>query len=56
MKNDEQIVLDNLILNQCQFGRGILDMVGPKKQGFWPIINVLKDKPLYFMNTINYDL
>jgi len=27
---------------QYQFGRGISKMVGPKKQGFWPRINILK--------------
>jgi hypothetical protein len=26
----------------CQFGCGILKMVGPKKQDFWPKINILK--------------
>ena len=26
-------------------------MVGPKKQDFWPKINILKRKPLYFENT-----
>ena len=26
----------------CQFGCGILKMVGPKKQVFWPKINILK--------------
>ena len=34
-----------------QFGCGILNMVGPKKQDFWPKINILKRKPLYFENT-----
>ena len=27
---------------EYQFGRGILKMVGPKKQGFGPRINILK--------------
>ena len=27
---------------QYQFGCGILKMVGPKKQKFWPKINILK--------------
>ena len=27
---------------QYQFGCGILKMVGPKKQKFWPSINILK--------------
>ena len=27
---------------QYQFGCGILKMVGPKKQKFWPRINILK--------------
>ena len=26
-------------------------MVAPKKQDFWPKINILKIKPLYFENT-----
>ena len=26
-------------------------MVGSKKQDFWPKINILKRKPLYFENT-----
>ena len=28
---------------KCQFGCGILKMVGPKKQDFWPKINILKE-------------
>ena len=28
--------------HQYQFGCGILKMVGPKKQDFWPKINILK--------------
>jgi hypothetical protein len=31
-------------LISCQFGCGILKIVGPKKQVFWPKINVLKGK------------
>ena len=31
-----------LYILQCQFGCGILKMVGPKKQEFWPRINILK--------------
>ena len=29
-------------LHYYQFGCGILDMVGPKKQEFWPKFNLLK--------------
>ena len=36
---------------QYQFGCGILKMVGPKKQDFWPKITILKRKPLFFKNT-----
>ena len=28
-------------------------MVGPKKQDFWPKINILKRNPLYFDNTVS---
>ena len=27
---------------QCQFGCGILKIVGPKEQDFWPKIDILK--------------
>ena len=33
----------------CQFGCGILRMVGPKKQKFWQKINILKGN-LYLEN------
>ena len=36
------------IMDKCQFGCGILKMVGPKMQDFCPRINMLKD----FFNTI----
>ena len=36
----EQILNENKYY--CQFGCGILKMVGPKKQDFWPKINILK--------------
>ena len=32
----------HLQTNMYQFGSGILKMVGPKKQDFWPKINILK--------------
>ena len=39
------------VLCKYQFGCGILKMVGPKKQDFWPKINILKGNKLYFENT-----
>ena len=32
------------IIHYYQFGCGISKMVGPKKQDFWPRINILKGK------------
>ena len=34
-----------------QFGCGISKMVGPKKQDFWPRINILEG---FFLNPLNY--
>ena len=40
-----------------QFGCGISKMVGPKKQDFWPRINIpTQRKSLYFMITMNESL
>jgi hypothetical protein len=36
------VILDSLRVRQYQFGCGISKMVGPKKQGFCPKINMLK--------------
>ena len=33
---------DKANIGQCQFGYGISKMVGPKKQDFWPRINILE--------------
>ena len=33
------------------FGCGVLKILGRKKQDFWPKIDMLKGKPLYFENT-----
>ena len=35
-------------LGYQQFGCGILKMVGPKKQDFWPKINILKENHYIF--------
>ena len=35
-------VLIPIQYTKCQFGCGILKMVGPKKQKFWPRINILE--------------
>ena len=32
------------IIHYYQFGCGISKMVGPKKQDFWPRINIIKEK------------
>ena len=34
-------IVNNII---CKFGCGILKKVGPKRQNFWPRINILKGK------------
>ena len=40
-----------------QFGCGISKMAGPKKQDFWPRINIpTQRKSLYFMITMNESL
>ena len=42
-----EILIDFALGKEYQFGCGILKMVGPKKQDFWPKINI----PFYFENT-----
>ena len=37
-----EILIDFALGKEYQFGCGILKMVGPKKQDFWPKINILK--------------
>ena len=37
---------NKVCLIQCQFGCGILKMVGPKMQAFWPRINMPPTKNL----------
>ena len=38
-------------IHYYQFGCGILKMVGPKKQDFWPKINIPKGNHRIFSNT-----